>query len=160
MNGGSGDKQPRRDSSDGGDESDEEETVEESPCGRWLKRREEVHQRNVPGIDNAFLAMDSEEGVEVVWNEIAFDVKEHLEDQEQKLRRVFENLTQLDHPNIVKFHKFWCDKTREHPRVSGRQFDVVFSEKMIILWSITPQTTDVNLGHAHCLASRAPTLDL
>lgn len=28
--------------------------------------------RDVPGIDNAFLAMDSEEGVEVVWNEASF----------------------------------------------------------------------------------------
>ena len=32
----------------------------------------QVEQRDVPGIDNAFLAMDTEEGVEVVWNEVQF----------------------------------------------------------------------------------------
>ena len=50
-----------------GDESEEDESeiLEESPCGRWLKRREEVSYRDVPGIDCAYLAMDTEEGVEV-----------------------------------------------------------------------------------------------
>ncbi len=28
--------------------------------------------RDVPGIDNAYLAMDTEEGVEVVWNEVIY----------------------------------------------------------------------------------------
>lgn len=28
--------------------------------------------RNVPGIDSAHLAMDTEEGVEVVWNEVCY----------------------------------------------------------------------------------------
>ena len=46
-------------------DDDETETTEESPCGRWLKRREEIKYRDVPGIDTSFLAMDSEEGVEV-----------------------------------------------------------------------------------------------
>jgi hypothetical protein len=50
----------------GEDSEDESEILEESPCGRWLKRREEVEQRDVPGIDWAFLAMDTEEGVEVL----------------------------------------------------------------------------------------------
>ncbi len=30
----------------------------------------QVQQRDVPGIDAAYLAMDTEEGVEVVWNEV------------------------------------------------------------------------------------------
>lgn len=41
------------------------QVLEESPCGRWHKRREEVQQRDIPGIDAAYLAMDTEEGVEV-----------------------------------------------------------------------------------------------
>ena len=49
-------------------DDDETETTEESPCGRWLKRREEIKYRDVPGIDTSFLAMDSEEGVEVILN--------------------------------------------------------------------------------------------
>lgn len=36
--------------------------LEESPCKRWSKRREQVKQRDVPGIDVAYLAMDNETG--------------------------------------------------------------------------------------------------
>jgi len=32
----------------------------------------EVAQRDIPGIDASYLAMDTEEGVEVVWNEVLF----------------------------------------------------------------------------------------
>lgn len=32
----------------GEDSEDESEILEESPCGRWLKRREEVSQENMP----------------------------------------------------------------------------------------------------------------
>jgi hypothetical protein len=31
-----------------------------------------VSQRDIPGIDASYLAMDTEEGVEVVWNEVLF----------------------------------------------------------------------------------------
>ncbi|KAF3826452.1 hypothetical protein GH733_008977 [Mirounga leonina] len=79
---------------------DESEILEESPCGRWQKRREEVNQRNVPGIDSAYLAMDTEEGVEV-----------------EKVRAVFDNLIQLEHLNIVKFHKYWADIKENKARV-------------------------------------------
>ncbi|CAH2286195.1 nuclear receptor-binding 2 isoform X1 [Pelobates cultripes] len=58
------------------DESeDESEVLEESPCGRWHKRKEQVNQGNMPGIESTFLAMDTEEGVEVVWNELQFSDK-------------------------------------------------------------------------------------
>ena len=30
-----------------------------------------MQQRDVPGIDAAYLAMDTEEGMEVVWNEVS-----------------------------------------------------------------------------------------
>ncbi|XP_048760302.1 nuclear receptor-binding protein-like isoform X1 [Ostrea edulis] len=117
---------------------DESEVLEESPCGRWQKRREEVEQRDVPGIDNAFLAMDTEEGVEVVWNEVQFSGNRNLKEQQttgtttgarrkssiqnelllnEKIRRVFNSLIQLDHPNIVKFHKYWTDTKDGRPRV-------------------------------------------
>lgn len=47
----------------------------------WPKRAEGIFlfnahllqvTRNVPGIDSAHLAMDTEEGVEVVWNEVCY----------------------------------------------------------------------------------------
>lgn len=100
------------------DESeDESEILEESPCGRWQKRREEVNQRNVPGIDNAYLAMDTEEGVEVVWNEVMFSERKNFKLQEEKVKAVFDNLIQLEHLNIVKFHKYWADVKENRARV-------------------------------------------
>lgn len=99
------------------DSEDESEILEESPCGRWFKRREEVEQRDVPGIDCAHLAMDTEEGVEVVWNEVQFSERKNFKSQEEKIQQVFENLTQLEHPNIVKFHRYWTDTHNDKPRV-------------------------------------------
>ncbi|GJQ71605.1 putative protein kinase [Trypoxylus dichotomus] len=77
----------------------------------------EVEQRDVPGIDCTYLAMDTEEGVEVVWNEVQFSERKNFKAQEDKIRSVFENLTQLEHPNIVKFHRYWTDTHNDKPRV-------------------------------------------
>jgi len=99
--------------SDDHESEDESEVLEESPCGRWLKRNEEVSQRNVPGIDRAFLAMDCEEGVEVVWNEVQFSERKSYKAQEEKIRMVFDNLTRIDHANIVKFHRYWVDPPKK-----------------------------------------------
>ena len=41
-----------------------------------------MNQRNVPGIDSAYLAMDTEEGVEVVWNEVQFSERKNYKLQE------------------------------------------------------------------------------
>lgn len=85
----------------------------------------QVEQRDVPGIDCAHLAMDTEEGVEVVWNEVQFSERKNFKSQEEKIQLVFENLTQLEHPNIVKFHRYWTDTHNDKPRVriSGQQSD-------------------------------------
>lgn len=37
-----------------------------------------MNQRNVPGIDAAYLAMDTEEGVEVVWNEVKISERKNF----------------------------------------------------------------------------------
>ncbi|XP_017923792.2 nuclear receptor-binding protein [Manacus vitellinus] len=76
-----------------------------------------VNQRNVPGIDSAYLAMDTEEGVEVVWNEVQFSERKNFKLQEEKVKAVFDNLIQLDHLNIVKFHKYWADVKENKARV-------------------------------------------
>ncbi|XP_061670392.1 nuclear receptor-binding protein-like isoform X2 [Syngnathoides biaculeatus] len=96
---------------------DESDILEESPCGRWQKRREEVNQRNVPGIDTAYLAMDTEEGVEVVWNEVMFSERKNFKLLEEKVEAVFDNLIHLEHANIVKFHKYWIDAKENRARV-------------------------------------------
>ena len=69
-------------------------------------------------MDSAYLAMDTEEGVEVVWNEVRFSERKDFKSQEEKIRQVFNNLTQLEHPNIIKFHKYWIDHVNDKPRVS------------------------------------------
>uniref|UniRef100_A0A3B3ZCM2 Nuclear receptor-binding protein n=1 Tax=Periophthalmus magnuspinnatus TaxID=409849 RepID=A0A3B3ZCM2_9GOBI len=100
------------------DESEDESYIlEESPCGRWQKRKEEVNQRNVPGIDAAYLAMDTEEGVEVVWNEVMFSERKNFKILEEKVKAVFDNLIHLEHANIVKFHKYWADTRENRARV-------------------------------------------
>lgn len=77
----------------------------------------QVEQRDIPGIDATYLAMDTEEGVEVVWNEVRFSERKYFNAREEKLSQVFDRLIQLDHPNIVKLHKYWMDKDVEKPRV-------------------------------------------
>lgn len=101
-------EEPKEDSDS--DDDDDEGVIEESPCGRYIKRKEVIKYRDVPGIDTAYLAMDTEEGVEVVWNEAIFSgTKKFKSKEETKLKKVFEALTLIDHPNIVKFHRFWTD---------------------------------------------------
>lgn len=100
-----------------GEESEEEEVIEESPCGRWSKRSEVVDQRDVPGIAGAYLAMDNEEGVEVVWNEIIFNNARHYKNEEPKYREMFNCMAQLEHSNIVKFHRYWSDVLEGKPRI-------------------------------------------
>ncbi|KAF4022157.1 hypothetical protein G4228_014072 [Cervus hanglu yarkandensis] len=122
------------------DESeDESDILEESPCGRWQKRREQVNQGNMPGVQSTFLAMDTEEGVEVVWNELHFaDRKAFLVHEvrpaapppspphhpgdctplsQEKIQTMFEQLALVDHPNIVKLHKYWLDASESRARV-------------------------------------------
>ncbi|KAL0598442.1 Nuclear receptor-binding protein 2 [Plecturocebus cupreus] len=126
------------------DESeDESDILEESPCGRWQKRREQVNQGNMPGLQSTFLAMDTEEGVEVVWNELHFGDRKAFAAHEvrplpllilpgwppadhpattrppqEKIQTVFEQLVLVDHPNIVKLHKYWLDASEAGARVS------------------------------------------
>ncbi|KFO30647.1 Nuclear receptor-binding protein 2 [Fukomys damarensis] len=100
------------------DESeDESDILEESPCGRWQKRREQVNQGNMPGIQSTFLAMDTEEGVEVVWNELHFGDRKAFSAHEERIQTMFEQLALVDHPNIVKLHKYWLDSSEARARV-------------------------------------------
>ncbi|XP_053571457.1 nuclear receptor-binding protein 2 [Bombina bombina] len=71
----------------------------------------------MPGIESTFLAMDTEEGVEVVWNELHFTDKKIFKAHEEKIRTMFQNLMVVDHPNVVKFHKYWLDVEETSARV-------------------------------------------
>ncbi|TRY56940.1 hypothetical protein DNTS_012511 [Danionella cerebrum] len=97
---------------------DESEIVEESPCGRWQKRKEQVFQGNVPGVESASLAMDTEEGVEVVWNEVLFHDKKVFKTVEVVFiteymssgsLKQFLKKTKKNHKTMnVKAWKRWC----------------------------------------------------
>ncbi|NWI32202.1 NRBP2 protein, partial [Sula dactylatra] len=76
-----------------------------------------VNQGNMPGIQSTFLAMDTEEGVEVVWNELLFADKKAFKAHEEKIKTMFEQLVLVDHPNIVKLHKYWLDVKDSKARV-------------------------------------------
>lgn len=43
---------------------------------------------------------------------------------QEKINAVFDNLTQLVHTNLVKFHKYWTDAKSEKPRVRSAQAHV------------------------------------
>ena len=65
--------------------------------------------------------MDTEEGVEVVWNEAVFSGTKKIKTKEEaKLKDVFEALTLIDHPNIVKFHRYWTDAGGTFNEKSGQ----------------------------------------
>lgn len=84
-----------------------EDAIEESPCNRWHCRNEKVN--HMSGIDIAYLAMDIEEGVEVIWNEIIFqeEYKPVFLENEAGIRKNLDALKNLAHPNILKFHDYW-----------------------------------------------------
>ncbi|KAK7799248.1 hypothetical protein U0070_023701 [Myodes glareolus] len=71
----------------------------------------------MPGIQSTFLAMDTEEGVEVVWNELHFGDRKAFSAHEEKIQTMFEQLALVDHPNIVKLHKYWLDASEARARV-------------------------------------------
>uniref|UniRef100_A0A8C3P592 Nuclear receptor binding protein 2 n=1 Tax=Cyanoderma ruficeps TaxID=181631 RepID=A0A8C3P592_9PASS len=80
-----------------------------APCCHGRGCCKSVNQGNMPGIQSTFLAMDTEEGVEVVWNELLFTDKKAFKAHEEKIKTMFEQLVLVDHPNIVKLHKYWLD---------------------------------------------------
>ena len=76
----------------------------------WMTSTLQVSQRNVPGIDRAFLAMDCEEGVEVVWNEVQFSERKSYKTQEVgfyfiNLYSLCQFKTEVDRPDILNTAK-------------------------------------------------------
>lgn len=61
--------------------------------------------------------MDTDEGVEVVWNEVRFSERKFFRAKEETISKVFDRLILLEHPNIVTLHKYWVHMDVEKPRV-------------------------------------------
>ena len=77
--------------------------------------RLQVEQHDIPNLDNSYLAIDGEEGLEVVWNEVRYSERKSMQSNDTRLSRIFNRLVQLNHDNIVHIHKYWIDK--ENPRL-------------------------------------------
>lgn len=109
---------PRRQSAhDSGEETEEEnEVIEESSDGRWAKRNKKVNQNDIPAIDHSYVAMDTENGYEVVWNEIEISKKRCSKLSEPTLKKIFTNLMNINHANIIKFHHYWEDIDKNNSR--------------------------------------------
>eukprot|EP01137_Pigoraptor_chileana_P033385 Opistho-2@24157 len=90
---------------------DENDVIETSPNGRWQKLRRKVAQKDSSGIEEAHLAYDTEEGIEVVWNQITFSATKTQQNIEN-IKTKFANLIELKHNNVVKFYDFWVDQQR------------------------------------------------
>ena len=60
----------------------------------------------VPGIDAAYLAMDIEEGLEVIWNEVKFSESKDYRAQEKQMSSALDSMISITHPNIVKVKKY------------------------------------------------------
>ena len=79
-------------------------------------------QRDVPGIDHSFLAMDTEEGVEVVWNEVQFSERKSFKSQEVPF--VF---------NVCFCCAYWCLNPVDAPPC---QFCIILRPRNLGLLSI------------------------
>jgi len=92
---------------------DDDYVVEESPCGRWHRRRQTVSYSAVPGIDAAFMAMDMDEGLEVIWNEVTYSESKDYRAQEKQMKASLDSMISITHPNIVKFHHYWVKEPKK-----------------------------------------------
>ena len=85
---------------------DDLEIVEESPCGRWHRMDDQKPTRQSPiraETQDIYLAMDTEEGLEVLWCEIRYQ-------NNQELRQMKDMLTEISlihHDHLIAVHDFW-----------------------------------------------------
>lgn len=68
----------------------------------FLYRNNRIKISAVPGIDAAYLAMDIEEGLEVIWNEVKFSESKDYRAQEKQMSSALDSMISITHPNIVK----------------------------------------------------------
>ena len=67
-----------------------------------IYRNNSIKISAVPGIDAAYLAMDIEEGLEVIWNEVKFSESKDYRAQEKQMSSALDSMISITHPNIVK----------------------------------------------------------
>ncbi len=55
------------------DEDPDDDHLEESPNKRWNKLDSEITEQKLLDFDTVHLAIDTERGIELAWNEMIFD---------------------------------------------------------------------------------------
>ena len=60
--------------------------------------------------------MDTDDGVEVVWNEVRYSNRKS--GRKEMLVKILQRLTEFKHTNIVNFINFWHDRVDNQDRVS------------------------------------------
>lgn len=104
---------------------DMNKTIEESPNGRWSKLGTEIFVQKLIDFDSAHLAIDTEKGYEIAWNEMKFikSVSRYAQNRfenirtleciYEKLKSVLKVLIKLEHPNLLKFYDYWLVDNEE-----------------------------------------------
>src|SRR4029434_582768 len=67
---------------------------------------------------------------------------------QDKIKEMFENLMQVEHPNIVKFHKYWLDTKDTHARVRVT-YTHTHTQTHTHTHTHTPSTHTHNTQHTH-----------
>lgn len=87
-----------------------------------------MNQRNVPGIDAAYLAMDAEEGVEVVWNEVMISERKNFKLLEVSLH-IWTKAVEDGCYCSLSFSDFKSEYTFKH-RIVSEDVIILFSTLM------------------------------
>ena len=89
-------------------EEGEEEAVDVSPDGRYLKFDEEIGRGSFKTV---YRGLDTQTGVSVAWCEL--QEKKLSKSERQRFREEAEMLKGLQHPNIVRFYDYWEQSGRK-----------------------------------------------
>lgn len=97
-------------------DEDDSSVIEESPNSRWSKLNSEITVQKLLDFDAVYLAIDTDRGIEVAWNEIVYNktsVQNRFEDAStlasiyRKLKHILDYLCRIEHSNILKFYDHW-----------------------------------------------------
>jgi len=111
------DPRSRLDESESDDEEQEKGADILEVHNEWEKRGREIPQSETPGVDRAYVALDQNSGIEVVWHEVDLKFRKTQTDLERTkiisdvktITKMFTSLINLDHPNIVNFKDYWIN---------------------------------------------------
>lgn len=97
--------------------SDTDEYVEQSPDGRWYRRDQPVQAQGIGGLTRSFLAIDMEEGKEVVWNEIEISQEMHSlirrDTSKEAMEAILKIFKRIEHVNLIKYSGYWIHDSAE-----------------------------------------------